>query len=93
MSWISLLTPFTRDDDFFVTGSGVPVGEGLATVTVADECSEVVGGGDSMVDTLEKSSSRPSALTTAETRIAGAGAAVPGSFQKLPLVKPELERV
>lgn len=34
----------------------------------------------------------PSALATADTTTAGAGAAVPGSFQKLDVTMPEEER-
>jgi hypothetical protein len=67
------------------------VGEGLTRVVFADEFSDV----ELLrltVDSLEKSSSRPPAPTTALTRIAGAGAAVPGSFQKLGLDRPEWER-
>ena len=67
------------------------MGEGLTRVAFADEFSEVELL-EPIVDSLEKSSSRPSAPTTALTIIAGAGAAVPGSFQKPGLERPEWER-
>jgi len=90
--WINLLTPFDRDGDFLAMGRGVLVGEGLTRVVLADEFSEFELLRPS-VDSLEKSSSRPPAPTTALTRIAGARAAVPGSFQKFALDRPEWERV
>ena len=80
-----------RGGGFLVMGRGVPVGEGLTRVVFADELSDVELP-ELIVDSLEKSSSRPPAPTTALTRIAGAGAAIPGSFQNPGLDKPEWER-
>lgn len=77
-------------------GRGVPLGDGLTTVAFAEEFSEA----DLMrcsilltVDNFEKSSCLPSALTTAETRTAGARAAVPGSCHDLAVERSEWDRV
>jgi len=77
-----------RGGGFLAMGRGVPVGEGLTRVVFADEFSDVELPGLT-VDSLEKSSWHPPAPTTALTRIAGAGAAIPGSFQKPGLDRPE----
>ena len=85
----SLLVSLTRDVGLLPKGRGVPLGDGLTTVPFAEELSEV---GllrscwlSVTVDSFEKSSCLPSAPTTAETRTAGARAAVPGSCQELAL--------
>jgi hypothetical protein len=88
-----LWTPLTGEVESLVAiGSGVPTGDGRAIVVVAEDDSDGVADLPSIMETLEKSSARPSAPTTAETRTAGAGAPVPGSFQKLGLERPECDR-
>jgi hypothetical protein len=60
---------------------GVPTGEGRTTVVVAEDDSDGVTTWLSTVDSFVNPSSSPSAPTTADTRTAGAGVPVPGSFQ------------
>lgn len=75
-------------DLLFAVGRGVPFGDGL-TVAAVEEASEDVEIVASTVDSLKKSSSCPLVLTTVDTRIAGASADVPGSFQKPGFDRPE----
>ena len=91
-----LIISLIRDTDFLHIGRGVLLGDGL-TVAFVEELSEV----DLLrsclilvtVDRFEKSSCLPSAPTTAETRTAGARAAVPGSCQYLALEKSGCDRL
>src|SRR5271168_4268200 len=82
-----------RDADFLPIGRGLLLGDGLTTVVFAEELSEV----DLLLSwsisvSFEKSSCLPSAPTTAETRTAGARAAVPGSCQDRVLERSEWDR-
>lgn len=92
-----LIISLIRDTDFLSIGRGVLLGDGLTTVAFVEELSEV----DLLrsclisvtVDRFEKSSCLPSAPTTAETRTAGARAAVPGSCQHLALERSGCDRL
>ena len=93
-----LIISLLKDADFLPIGRGVPLGDGLTTVAFAEELSEVdlllrSCSISATIDSFEKSSCLPSAPTTAETRTAGARAAVPGSCQDLALERSEWDRV